>query len=93
MAKNKLDEWINFFKNEVVNEGTKAKGLTEALEKLDILKLSKEEKLECDRYVDNWRIIERVAIFNSTAGEMQGGKTKQCRWLQIASKRECLFQW
>jgi len=32
VAKNTLDEWINFLKNETVKEGSKAKGLAEAKE-------------------------------------------------------------
>ncbi len=72
VAKNTLDEWINFLKNEEVADGSKARGLHEAIEKLDILKLSKEDKKEYDRYIANWRDSESVIISNYTAGEMKG---------------------
>ncbi len=76
-SKNTLDEWINFLKNEEVKEGSKAKGLNEAKEKLDILKLSKEEKREYDRYIANWRDSESAMISNFIAGELKGEANKQ----------------
>ena len=55
LAKNTLDEWIHFLKNEVVDDHTKAKGLLEAKEKMDILKLSKEEMMAYESDLDAWR--------------------------------------
>ena len=72
IAKNTLDEWINFLKNEEVKEGSKAKGLNEAKEKLDIIKLTREERMEYDRYIANWRDTESVTISNFIAGELKG---------------------
>jgi predicted transposase/invertase (TIGR01784 family) len=72
VAKNTLDEWINFLKKEEVSDNTKARGLKEAKEKLDILKLSSEEKMEYDRYISNWRDNESAMISNYTAGELKG---------------------
>jgi predicted transposase/invertase (TIGR01784 family) len=72
VAKNTLDEWINFLKNEVVKDGSKAKGLKEAKEKLDVLKLSREEKKEYDRYIANWRDNESAMVSNFIAGELKG---------------------
>ena len=72
IAKNTLDEWINFLKNEEVKEGSKAKGLLMAKENLDILKLSKEERIEYDIYIDNWRDRESAMISNYIAGELKG---------------------
>ncbi len=74
IAKNTLDEWISFLKNEEVKEGSKAKGLSEAKERLDVLKLSAEERRDYDIYIDNWRISESVAISNYEAGEYTGRK-------------------
>ena len=72
VAKNELDEWINFLKNEEVKDGTKAKGLKEAKEKLDILKLNKEDKIEYDAFVDNWRKSESAIESKYIAGKMEG---------------------
>jgi predicted transposase/invertase (TIGR01784 family) len=44
LAKNTLDEWIYFFKNEEIKSEFKAKGLIKAKQALDVLKLSKEER-------------------------------------------------
>lgn len=51
IAKDPLDEWIYFLKNEEVKEEFGAKGLREAKEKLDILKLSPAEKAEYDNHI------------------------------------------
>ncbi|MEM7495282.1 MAG: PD-(D/E)XK nuclease family transposase [Myxococcota bacterium] len=48
-----LDEWIYLFKNRELPKNYKAKGLKEAAEKLDVLKLSGEERREYDRYLKN----------------------------------------
>ncbi len=72
VAKNTLDEWIQFLKTEKVQDGTKAKGLIEAREKLDLLKLTREERREYERDLSNWRDNESVMESNFTAGELKG---------------------
>ncbi|NDC42240.1 MAG: hypothetical protein EBZ77_11950 [Chitinophagia bacterium] len=72
VARNTLDEWINFLKNETVKEGTAARGLKEAREKLDILQLSQEEKREYDNYIASWRDYESVMVSNYTSGKLDG---------------------
>ncbi|MDQ1352819.1 MAG: hypothetical protein QG657_3125, partial [Acidobacteriota bacterium] len=42
IARNTIDEWIYFFKNEIIKDEFTARGLKEAKEKLDIMKLSEE---------------------------------------------------
>jgi predicted transposase/invertase (TIGR01784 family) len=71
VAKNTLDEWINFLKREEVKEGTKAKGLKEAKEKLSIMNLSPKEREEYDNYMDNERDNEDIMYSNFTAGELK----------------------
>jgi predicted transposase/invertase (TIGR01784 family) len=44
VAKDTLDEWIYFLKNEEIKEGFKAKGLEKAKQELDILKLPEQER-------------------------------------------------
>jgi predicted transposase/invertase (TIGR01784 family) len=55
IAKNTLDEWIRFLKNEEVNDNTHAKGLLEAKEKMNVLKLSKQEMIAYENDLDAWR--------------------------------------
>jgi predicted transposase/invertase (TIGR01784 family) len=50
IAKDTLDQWIYFLKHEEVKSTFKAKGLKEAKEKLDILKLSEKERREYEFY-------------------------------------------
>ncbi len=50
VAKNTLDEWIYFLKNEEIKEDFKAKGLVEAKEVLDVLKMSDKECAEYERF-------------------------------------------
>jgi predicted transposase/invertase (TIGR01784 family) len=53
LAKDPLDEWIYFLKNEEIKDSFKAKGLQKAKEQLDMLKLPEDERLEYNRYIDN----------------------------------------
>lgn len=52
VAKDTLDEWIYFFKNSEVKDEFKAKGLKEAGEALDYMRLPKEELYSYNRYLD-----------------------------------------
>jgi predicted transposase/invertase (TIGR01784 family) len=51
-AKDSLDEWIYFFKNEEIKSEFKARGLKEASEKLQIMRLSPEEQGKYRRYLE-----------------------------------------
>jgi len=44
VAKNTLDQWIYFLKNEEIKDEFSAKGIKEAKEKLDIMKLTEEDR-------------------------------------------------
>jgi predicted transposase/invertase (TIGR01784 family) len=52
LAKNTLDEWIYFLKNNRIENGFTAKGLLKAREILDYDRLSPEEKAEHDRIIE-----------------------------------------
>jgi predicted transposase/invertase (TIGR01784 family) len=54
-VQDKLDEWIYFLKNGEVQDSFTAKGLVEAKEKLDEMKLSKEERAEYKGFLKNLR--------------------------------------
>ena len=54
-AQNSLDEWIYFFKNSVIKSNFSAKGIKEAAEKLDIMKLPQKEQEAYKEYVAGLR--------------------------------------
>ncbi len=56
-VKDKLDEWIYFFKNAEIKNSFSAKGLKEAGEKLDEMKLNEKDAKEYKKYLKNLRDI------------------------------------
>ncbi|AYQ32038.1 Rpn family recombination-promoting nuclease/putative transposase [Runella sp. SP2] len=52
-AKDTLDEWVYFLKNSEVKDDFKAKGLKEAGEVLDIMRLAQDDQYGYSRYLDN----------------------------------------
>ena len=56
-VQDKLDEWIYFLKNGEVQENFTAKGLDEAKERLDEMKLSEEERKDYKLYLSRLRDI------------------------------------
>lgn len=61
VAKNSLDEWIYFLKNEEIKAEFKAKGIKEAYDALSILNLSDKEKKIYDKYEDDRRYSQSIA--------------------------------
>jgi len=53
IAKDTLDEWVYFLKNSEVKDEFKAKGLKEAGEVLDIMRLPKADEYGYNRYLDS----------------------------------------
>lgn len=53
IAKDTLDEWVYFLKNSEVKDSVKAKGLKEAGEVLDIMRLPKDDQYGYNRYLDS----------------------------------------
>jgi predicted transposase/invertase (TIGR01784 family) len=56
-VKDKLDEWIYFFKNAEIRNNFSAKGLKEASERLDEMKLNEKDAREYKRYLKELRDI------------------------------------
>jgi predicted transposase/invertase (TIGR01784 family) len=56
-VKDKLDEWIYFFKNAEIKADFSAKGLKEASERLDEMKLNEKDAKEYKRYLKGLRDI------------------------------------
>jgi predicted transposase/invertase (TIGR01784 family) len=71
-AKDTLDEWIYFLKNEKIEDSFKAKGLQEASETLDILKMDEKERAAYERYCDQLRY--EASMYESTyiTGKIEG---------------------
>ena len=72
IAKDTLDEWIYFLKTEEIKDTFCAKGLIEAKEKLDSLKLDPKEKEEYKRYTDNLSYQKSMVISNYEDGRVIG---------------------
>lgn len=67
-----IDEWIYFLKNEDTPENFKAKGLQAAKEKLDILKMDKEERLDYEAWLDNLHYRASMTIVPFEEGKLAG---------------------
>ena len=74
VAKDTLDEWIYFLKNETIQDNFQAKGLQEAKEQLDVLKLSETARRDYEAYLEDRRY--EASMFNSSygCGHMDGWK-------------------
>ena len=72
IAKNTLDEWIYFLKNEEIKEEFRAKGLLEAKEKLNSFKLPEPERRDYDKFVENLRYRESMAESTFDSGKIEG---------------------
>jgi predicted transposase/invertase (TIGR01784 family) len=83
IAKNTLDEWIYFLKNSEVKDEFKAKGLKEAGEVLDIMRLPALEQYGYNRYLDNLHLKASEIFTLQTEAEF---KAKDERTIEIAKK-------
>jgi predicted transposase/invertase (TIGR01784 family) len=72
IARNTIDEWIYFFKNEIIKDEFTARGLKEAKEKLDIMKLSEEERREYEAYLESLHYQASMYESSYKVGEMRG---------------------
>ena len=72
LAKDTLDEWIYFLKNSEIKGEFSAKGLQRAAEELDILKLSKDERMEYERYIEDKRVAESSIKTSWLEGKIEG---------------------
>ena len=74
IAKDNLDQWIYFLKNEEIKEDFKAKGLKKAKQELDILKLAKPERLAYESYQEDRHLQASMFESSYTVGVMKGEK-------------------
>ena len=64
IAKNTLDEWIYFLKNEEIKSDFTAKGLQQAQETLDVLKMSEGERYDYEYHLKQLR--REASLYEST---------------------------
>ncbi|MDJ0839678.1 MAG: Rpn family recombination-promoting nuclease/putative transposase [Acidobacteriota bacterium] len=69
-----LDEWIYFLKNEEIKDSFKARGLQSAKEKLDILKMSEEERRKYESYLEDLRYQASMVLSHYGVGKLDGHK-------------------
>jgi predicted transposase/invertase (TIGR01784 family) len=83
IAKDTLDEWIYFLKNSEVKDEFKAKGLAEAKEVLDIMRLNKEQQYGYNRYLDYLHVKASEALSLKIEAEE---KIRNQKAVEIAKK-------
>ena len=72
VAKNTLDQWIYFLKNEEIKDDFNAKGLIEAKEKLDSFKLPEQERKDYNRFMENSSYRSSMIETNYLSGKIDG---------------------
>lgn len=90
IARNTIDEWIYFFKNETIKDEFTARGLKEAKEELDIMKMSEEERREYEAYQESLRY--QASMFESSykVGEMKGRKEGRKEGIEAGQQDKAL---
>ena len=76
IAKDTLDEWVYFLKNSEVKDNFKAKGLKEANEVLDIMRLPKDDQYGYNRYLDSLHLKASEMFSLQTEAEFIGEERK-----------------
>ncbi|XCN75222.1 MAG: Rpn family recombination-promoting nuclease/putative transposase [Candidatus Electrothrix aestuarii] len=77
VAKDTLDEWIYFLKNEEIRDDFHAKGLEKAKAELDIMKLSEEERRAYAAYQEDLHYQASMTESTWTAAKMEGRKEEK----------------
>ena len=72
VAKNTLDEWIYFLKNEQIKDDFTAKGLKQAQKTLDVLKMNQAERLRYEQH--QTQLHHQASLYQSTyvLGKLEG---------------------
>ncbi len=73
-VKNKLDEWMYFFKNSEIKKEFKAQGIKEASERLAVLRLTEKQRSEYENYCKNFSIESSIFDTNAAENEEKGIK-------------------
>ena len=87
VAKDTLDEWIYFLKNSEVKDSFRAKGLKEANNVLDIMRLEEKDTYGYNRYLDSLHLKASELFSMQTEAEFQAiEKGKIEKQYEIAKK-------
>ena len=74
IAKDSLDEWIYFLKNEEIKDSFKAKGLEKAKVELDVMRLQEGDRQAYEKHQDDLHHQASVVKSNYDAGTIEGKK-------------------
>jgi len=74
IARDRLDEWIYFLKNEEIKDEFSARGLKEAKQKLDVMKLPDTERRAYQRYQDDLHYQASIVQSSYGIGKIEGRK-------------------
>lgn len=86
ITKNSLDEWVYFFKHEEIKENFNAKGLKQAKQELDLLKLSTAERQAYNRYMEDKSY--QASMYESTylEGRQEGRLEEKYTMVRLMKK-------
>ena len=82
-----LDEWIYFFKNSVVLDNFKAKGMREVREKMKIMNMSDEERKQYQKFLENLSTEASIAQTLTKEAEEKVEKRKELKIALICIKK------
>ena len=74
VAKDSLDEWIYFLKNEEIKDEFQARGLQQAKEALDVLRLPKDQRQAYEVYLEDLRYQASMYLSSYGDGKYDGRK-------------------
>ena len=90
VAKNSLDEWVYFLKHEEIKDEFQARGLKQAKEQLDIMKLPEDERKAFDRYTDDLHYQASMVESSYGIGKLKGRKEGRKEGLKEGVKKVAL---
>ncbi|PCI61288.1 MAG: hypothetical protein COB35_06825 [Gammaproteobacteria bacterium] len=74
IARNSLDEWVYFLKNEEIKDNFKAKGLKKAKVELDVMRLTEDDRQAYEKHQDDLHHQASMVKSNYDAGTLNGLK-------------------
>ncbi len=87
VAKDTLDEWIYFLKNEEIQDHFQAQGLKQAKDKLDVMKLPEAERQAYERYLESLRFQKSVIDSSYGVGKLEGHAEGHAEGLEAGKKQ------
>ena len=74
IARDRLDEWVYFLKNEEIKEEFSAKGLQRAKELFDVMRLSESERMAYEYFIEDMRYQRSMFKSSYGSGHRDGKK-------------------